>query len=78
MQRATTDRRIQYSVSRTSERFASIPPITLVIDMADDGSCPFRFQGYFTPEEAFQVAAALTTVAMEVERTDGVEQDLPF
>ena len=64
------------SAARTSGSLR-IPPITLVIDMADEALGPFRFQGYLTAEEAFQVAAA-DDGCDGGRADDGVEQDLPF
>jgi hypothetical protein len=76
MKGLTTKRGADYRASQTpSEYVEALGPITLSIEALGG---PFRFVDYLTTEQAFQIAAALTTAAMEVERTDGVEQDLPF
>jgi hypothetical protein len=71
-----TARTTEYRVSQTPEKHRDVlAPITFLIDMPLG---PFRFTDYLTTHEAFNIAAALTTAAMKVEETDGVEQDLPF
>jgi hypothetical protein len=71
-----TARGTEYRTSQTLEEHRDVlAPITLIIN---NPGGPFSLQDYLTPTEAFQIAAALTTAAMKVEETDGVEQDLPF